>query len=107
MGDRIRKIICKIDDILEGIFELNRDIFSEIQGMMLQINQVYEELLNIIPKLNGIGMEIDCNIVVEQLKRLMQGYNDRDKVLLFDNLGYEIKDTLLFFEDIIKIMNEE
>ena len=41
------------------------------------------------------------------MKNLMTGFEKRDTVLLADTMEYEIKNTLLFYNDILKELAKE
>ena len=47
------------------------------------------------------------DIILTQMKNLMTGFEKRDTVLLADTMEYEIKNTLLFYNDILKELAKE
>lgn len=104
--NEIKSLIDKMNYIIENLYNTEINIYKEIQGIIAPINDIYVEFVSIIPKLNNIGINIDSNGVINQLKKMMDGIEKKDKVLLFDSLNYEIKDTLEYYGEILKIMNE-
>lgn len=104
--NKINSLIEKINYIVENLYNTEINIYKEIQGIIAPINDIYVEFVSIISKLNNIGINIDSNGVINQLKKMMEGIEKKDKVLLFDSLNYEIKDTIEYYGEILKIMNE-
>lgn len=71
------------------------------------IRQYYQEFIVLIPDLNRIGMEIDANKMLEQLRGLSNAIERKDRVMLFDTLYYEITDTMSLYNQIKEIMEQE
>lgn len=102
----INNLIEKLNFIIENLYNNELNIYKEIQEIIAPINDIYVEFVSIIPKLNNIGVNIDSNGVINQLKKMMDGIEKKDKVILFDSLNYEIKDTIEYYDEILKITNE-
>lgn len=104
--NKINCLIEKINFIIENLYNNEINIYLEIKEIITSINDVYVDFVSIIPKLNNIGVNIDSNGVINQLKKMMDGIEKKDKVLIYDSLNYEIKDTIQYYSEILEIMNE-
>ena len=102
----IPKLIEEIKNITENMFQNTCNVYMEFNNIFPYIRQYYQEFLELIPDLNEIGMEIDANKLVEQLRNLSDAIERKDKVLLFDTLYYEITDTMRLFNEIKEIMEQ-
>ena len=71
-----------------------------------EIEKIYIEFMSIIPQLNKIGMDISLDGISQQLTTISRAISDFDRVQMYDSFEYEIKDTLVFYNEIKKIMNE-
>lgn len=98
--------INKIDFILDNIYNREYNIFDGIVEILPDINHIFTEFIELIPQLNSVGMDVRMEIVVEQLNELMIAISNKNFISIFDILGYEIKDTILFYYEILNIMNE-
>ena len=103
----INELIIKISDITENIFKKEYNIYDNVKKIIPDIQKTYQEFIELIPGLNSIGMEIDMEVILQQLKNLSESIAGRDKVMLFDSLNYEIKDTLALYAEIKNIMEQE
>lgn len=100
----IRELLNKISDITSNIFKQEYNIYDEVKNIIPDMQRIYKEFIELIPALNNIGMEIDINVPIMQLKNLLEALESRDKVMMFDTLNYEIKDTLSLYDEIREIM---
>lgn len=100
----IRELLNKISDITGNIFKQEYNIYDEVKKIIPDMQRIYKEFIELIPALNNIGMEIDINVPIRQLKNLLESLESRDKVMMFDTLNYEIKDTLALYDEIKEIM---
>lgn len=100
----IRELLNKISDITGNIFKQEYNIYDEVKKIIPDMQRIYKEFIELIPALNNIGMEIDINVPIRQLKNLLESLESRDKVMMFDTLNYEIKDTLSLYDEIKEIM---
>lgn len=102
----VKEIINCIDEIINNLYNYNINIYEKLSGIIPDINKLYQDFINIIPKLNEIGFDISMEGIISQIKELSDAIENRDKVLMFDTLNYEVKDTLEFYDEILRIMNE-
>ena len=100
----IRELLNKISDITSNIFKQEYNIYDEVKNIIPDMQRIYKEFIELIPALNNIGMEIDINVPIMQLKNLLEALESKDKVMMFDTLNYEIKDTLSLYDEIKEIM---
>lgn len=102
----IQELVDEIDCIVKKIHSTEADTYIQFSELISKIQMKYEEFVRIIPSLNEIGMDISIEGVVSQLNELYSAVKVFDKVRIYDCLEYNIKDTLLFYNEILKIMNE-
>lgn len=102
----IQKLIEEIDIMIEKIHNTEPDTYKLFSTLLAKISKIYKEFIEIIPKLNEIGMEISIEGVTSQLVTLAEAIKVYDKVEIYDCLKYEIRDTLIFYNEILTIMNE-
>ena len=55
----------------------------------------------------NIGIDINTDDVVKQLKTVLYAVEKKDKLLLYDAFKYEIVDTLCFYKEILDIMKSK
>lgn len=103
----ISELINEIDDIIKNLYNFDVNIYEKIGGILPEINARYTEFIELIPRLNEIGMDISMDIVVGQLSNLSSAIEMKDKVELYDTFKYEIIDTLGYYNEILNIMNEQ
>ncbi len=103
----IQELIIEIRNLAENMFQNTYNVYMKFNEIFPYIRQYYQEFIVLIPDLNRIGMEIDANKVLEQLRRLSTAIERKDKVMLFDTLYYEITDTMNLYGEIKKIMEQE
>lgn len=104
----IGDLIKKIDEIYINISQCNIDVaYIELKDIMPLINSIFTELINVIIKLKTLGIEVSEEVVIQQLKNLLEAYEYRDSMLLADTLLYEIKDTLIFYLEIMQELEKE
>ena len=103
----VREVIEKIDYMTYNMFREDFNIYNELKEILKYIQKYYEEFIELIPRLNKIGMSIDMMSVVGQIKTLSDALEKRDGVIAFDTLKYEVKDTLGLYGEIKEIMEQE
>lgn len=96
----------KIDWMTDSIYNYDFNIYSELNKIIPSIQKYYGEFIELIPRLNKIGMKIDMKSVVGQIKTLSVALDNMDSVIMFDTLRYEIKDTLRLYGEIKEIMEQ-
>lgn len=103
----IQELIIEIKNLAENMFDNTYNVYMEFNRIFPYIRQYYQEFIVLIPNLNRIGLEIDANKMLEQLRQLSNAIERKDKVMLFDTLYYEITDTMNLFNEIKEIMEQE
>lgn len=102
----VKELITKVTDLTENMFKQENNIYDNVRKIIPDMQNVYQVFIGLIPSLNSIGMEIDMEVILQQLKNLSLSIENRDKVMLFDTLNYEIKNTLLLYDEIKAIMEQ-
>lgn len=104
----IDNLIKKIDEIYIIISQCNIEVaYIELKDTIPKINAIFTELIDVIIKLKNLGVEISEEVVIQQLKNLREAYEYKDSMLLADTLRYELKDTLIFYLEIIQELEKE
>ncbi|MCI8717775.1 MAG: hypothetical protein K1W19_14830 [Lachnospiraceae bacterium] len=103
----IQELIIEIKNLTENMFQNTYNVYMKFNDIFPYIRQYYQEFIVLIPDLNRIGMEIDANKMLEQLRGLSNAIERKDRVMLFDTLYYEITDTMSLYNQIKEIMEQE
>ena len=103
----IQELIIEIKNLTENMFQNTYNVYMKFNDIFPYIRQYYLEFIVLIPDLNRIGMEIDANKMLEQLRGLSNAIERKDRVMLFDTLYYEITDTMSLYNQIKEIMEQE
>ena len=103
----IQELIIEIKNLTENMFQNTYNVYMKFHDIFPYIRQYYQEFIVLIPDLNRIGMEIDANKMLEQLRGLSNAIERKDRVMLFDTLYYEITDTMSLYNQIKEIMEQE
>lgn len=104
---KIIELIENVDDIIKEMFNKNCNVYIKMKDILVTITETYNEFIKIVPDLNNIGMEIDMEIILGQLRNMSEAIEKRDKVQLFDTLKYEVWSTLDLYREIRTIMEQE
>lgn len=103
----ILSVINDMDEIIDNIYSDDAQLYMKINNIVRSISDLIYEFMNLIPSLNEIGMNISEDDILSQIKKLMYGIEKKDKVVIYDSIGFEIRDTLIFYNEIKKIMSGE
>lgn len=101
---KVNEVIEKINEMLEKMYDANYNVYVGLTQVLPFIDIIYQTFLKMVPQLNEIGMELDAEGILQQLRDVISAIEKKDKVLLFDCLYYEIKETLLLYQEIESIM---
>ena len=102
----IKEITDKINNIIDELFVKESQsflLFNEISG---DIRKIYEEFIDLIPRLNSIGMDFNIKSVMEEIVDVNDAIENEDKVKLFDVLKYRIVKTISIYGEIKEIMEQ-
>lgn len=106
--NRVIELIEENIRICEKIYKGNDSkAFSESQETINNNNIVFTEFIEMIPKLQQLGVDIPMDIILQQLKNLVEAYEYRDSMLLLDTLRYEINDSLQLYLEILEQLEKE
>lgn len=100
----IPELIIQIKDIIQNLFKRDKNIYESFKQILPYIQKEYQEFIKIIPQLNEIGMEINIQDELQQLRSLSEAIENKDKILFYDTLNFEVIDTLLLYSEIKRIM---
>ncbi len=102
----IKEIINCIEKLTEEMFRADINIYEKINGILSDVQREYGEFIALMPELNRIGMDMDADAAVAQLRNLSDAIEHRDTVQLYDTLKCEISDTLGVYAEIKNIMEQ-
>ena len=77
---------------------------NELGTIVQKVNAVYLSYINSAPVYAERGIDIPKEILLSQMKNLLEAIEERDILMLADTLQYEIREGLLFFIDVEKEM---
>lgn len=103
----VAEVMEKIDILTKEIYKKNINSYERFLELYPYIKVCYEEFLRLIPELNGIGLEIQQERLVQDMRDISEAIEKKDKVLFFDTLTYRVNETLGWYRQIKEIMEEE
>lgn len=96
-------VIQKIENVNDEIcFCEYSKAFGSVGELLKEISDIMQDLIEYIPIFKECGIDIPLEVVVGQLNNLMDAYEHKDTMMLWDTLNYEIKDTFEYYIEIIK-----
>lgn len=106
--NEIIELIKKNEEVCKNIYEGNTGkAFLTKQDIIIKNQKVFSEFIELIPKLKPLGVDIPLEVILQQLKNLIEAYEFSDAVLLMDTLKYEINDSLVLYKEIIEELEKE
>lgn len=93
-------LLKKIDSMIQKIYQSENEIYKDLDESMPSVQQHYIKFLEMIPELQKEGIEIDSNIILQQLKNLSAAIENKDTVLLYDTLQFEVKPLLEVYQEV-------
>lgn len=89
---------CDMARILYGNnLEEAQKTIGELVG---NVNSTYLEYINNANQYKQAGLDIPVDILLSQMKNLLEAVDNRDILMLADTLQYEIYEGLMFFIDV-------
>lgn len=103
-------IYRNISDLLEEIPLIikklrqcsKKEALEELKEQMMNINQVFMQLIKSLPLFKEHGIELPQDIIMTQLTNIVDGLKYKDSVKLADTLEYEIMNTLHIYKEILE-----
>jgi hypothetical protein len=99
--------IAEIDRLVENIWENVNVNNKAMIACIKNLNGILKEFIGRIEEFLSYGVDIPEEVILTQMKNLMDGFENQDSVLLADTLEYEIKNTILFYNDILNELEKE
>lgn len=101
--EEIISVMQKIENVNDEIYSCEYSkAFGSVGELLKEIGDVMQEVIQYIPILKECGIDIPLEVVVGQLNNLMDAYEHKDTMMLWDTLNYEIKDTFEYYIEIKK-----
>lgn len=105
--EKNEELLRRIDDIIDKIWKNQREFNKELTSCIKDINEMMRSFIGRIEEFKNYGVDIPEDIILSQIKNLMNGYENKDSILLADTMEYEIKNTILFYNDILIELDKE
>lgn len=103
------KVAFLLEKLPAVIWELKREqvpgAFLKIQDLLVWITECIQSLFAKTEEYQRLGIEIPQEVILNQLKNLLEAVEMKDITQLLDCFEYEILETLRFYEEILKIEN--
>lgn len=101
--DRIEEIISEINEIYKKLCQGDtNEGFRKFALQVANINGIFTELIDNIPKLWQYDIDIPSDVIIQQLNNMLESYEKKDVMMLTDTLRYEITDTLQFYKEVLQ-----
>lgn len=101
------KVAFLLEKLPAVILELKREqvpgAFLKIQDILLLITECVQSLFEKAEEYQGLGIEVPQEIILSQLRNLLEAVEMKDITQLLDCFEYEILETLKFYEEILKL----
>lgn len=105
--ERNEQVINMMDTCIQNLWESTGTGNKELISCIKKLNLILKEFTDRVPEFQKLGVDVPEDIILTQMKNLMTGFEKRDTILLADTMEYEIKNTLLFYNDILKELAKE
>ncbi len=99
---QLEDLFIKINDISRLMYgNYIKEAFNMMAEYMPYITQYMNEFVNNIPEYNRLGANLPQDIVIIQIKNLLDGIENKDVLLIADTLKYEILPSLQVYDEIL------
>jgi len=105
--EKNEKLLIQIDAIVDKIWKNQKNLNKELASCIKDINGILRDFIGRIEEFKNYGIEVPEDVILNQIKNLMNGYEEKDSILLADTMEYEIKNTILFYTDILNELEKE
>lgn len=96
--DKIYMDICRTDS--EKAYQALSKVITSIAAMVTEFIENSQIFIQ-------YGIEVPKEILLEQLQNLLDGFQNRDYIMIADTLHYEISDSLQFYIEILEAFQKE
>jgi len=102
-------VVPKIEVLQEKITSISEQLYRNdlvianqgLEEVFPEISTVYLSFINNSEKYSEKGIDIPLNILISQMKNLIEAYESKDIIMLADTLKYEIYNGLSFCDDVL------
>ncbi len=102
MEKEIDEAIMAIDKYVEEMYRDYQYAIKKINEIIAIVRNCVLSFLNNINYYNAKGENIQEEVIVEQLKRLLCGIEKNDPIMVADTLKYEIKESFRIYRELVK-----
>lgn len=110
IDDRILKIERIIEQLDEVYMSLCIDEAKGFEKFNIVVSDLSEQIGEIVSKASDIsqmGVDIPVEVIVSQLNNITEACTNLDSIMLADTVRYEIRETLVFYKEILQEMKKE
>lgn len=105
MSEKVRyieEILKKIDDIYILLCQGDKkEGFEKFNSLINELTNILSEILDGKEIFSRLEVKFPEEVIIQQINNLADAIENKDVILLTDTLNYEIKNTLLFYIDVI------
>lgn len=102
MEEKIDEELKQIEYMVEKLYQNDMiEIVDVLNQHFQNICHIMVTFINEIDQYNAMGLQIPKDILIHQLRNLMEAYESQDVIMLADVLKYEINEGLLFYKEIL------
>ena len=107
MFSEIKILQEKISVIAEQLYQNDLVIANKgLAEVFPEINRIYLTFINDSEKYSEKGIDIPQDILISQMKNLIEAYESKDILMLADTLKYEIYNGLSFCDDVLNSLGK-
>lgn len=99
--DEIQKAINKIDEYVEIMYKDFGEGMKELPKIVGCVQSITIKFLKDIEYYNENGENIQVNVTLNQLKKLLDAIDLKDQLLIADILEYEIKQNFIVYKELV------
>ncbi len=104
---QVRQIENRLDEVVTILLRNDNENINVIDTFMKDLSAILSTVLSDLLNLQQQGVELPVDIILNQVENLKNSYANKDMVMMADCLMYEIKDTLIFYIDVLKELGKE
>lgn len=95
-ADQIQQVIDWIE--AEPCSQSESD-FPDMGDKLKEIIAIYTDFIEQLPELKYVGLDIEDELILQQVKNLNDAIQHKDLIELYDTLKYEVADTFRIYKE--------
>lgn len=101
----VKDLLGEIEEVGVLIWQQKIDRYQRVKDITKKLGIVLPNFIGYVQQYQIEDISVDG--IMEQLRCLVNGLERKDEVLLADTLNYEIYNTLMLYDELLGIMEEE